>query len=280
MTCSWLSNSWVWARSAEVTLRVAPELALHGSRSERSRSVVTAADVSPSPSIRAVRRLATRTRSPWATTTSRPGRRPVSTSYRSGSRPSWSTRRPTALPSRSSSWRAASLTTVTVPSAAPPPLLHWMLCSNASRWSASTAISAGSRPWVCRLIRRESSQEPTSPASGGQHDQQQQLGDAGDQHDSRCSDRSRRPAPVRGPCRPARRSARCAAIRCSLPSVRSPSHDRPAQASSSGMASAVPTSVGSVDASIDPVGPGHQDHRRPGLDPAPPPAVGASVCCG
>jgi hypothetical protein len=40
-----------------------------------------------------------------------------------------------------------------------------MECSSASRWSVRVAISAGSRPRVCFLIRRASRNEPVRPAS-------------------------------------------------------------------------------------------------------------------
>jgi hypothetical protein len=125
--------------------------------SVRSRIVVTVPI--PSPRLEAARRLNTTTRVPtsatasWASLCSAPS--PVNRSTTCRSSPSPSTGRPTGSPSRPSVVRAASFIIVTRPSVPTATTPSRMLCSRASRWSASIAISVGASPRVRRLTTLE-----------------------------------------------------------------------------------------------------------------------------
>lgn len=168
MVCSWLENSWACARSSSVVLRKEPNSRSSWASSVRSRRVVT--EPRRRPSLVTSIRFITRTRPRRTTTSSRRARSPGSpsgavparTSYSRPSIPRSVRLIPTAS-GRSRSLRPTELTSVsrccgsraTTPSAIPN--------SIASRCSASPAISRGSMPKVCRLIRRASSQEPATP---------------------------------------------------------------------------------------------------------------------
>ena len=159
---SWLWNSWVCARSVLVIDSRALSSLCSASSSVRSRSVVTVATRRPRSSTGL--RLTTSTRSPSTTTWSRISASSASRPRTAGSRSRSSTRRPSTSPSSPMSSRALSLSTVIVPSSATAKTPSRIECSSASRWSASAAMAAGSRPRVRRRIRRESRKEPATPS--------------------------------------------------------------------------------------------------------------------
>ena len=161
IVCSWLWNSWVCARSVLVIDSRALSSLWSASSSVRSRRVVTLATRRPRSSTGL--RFTTSTRSPSTTTWSRISASSASRSRTAGSRSRSSTRRPSMSPPRPISSCALSLITVTVPSSATAKTPSRIECSSASRWSASAAMAAGSRPRVRRRMRRESRNEPAAP---------------------------------------------------------------------------------------------------------------------
>ena len=146
IVCSWLANSWVWARRVSLVARLVPSSRSSVDSSVRSRSVVT--EPITWPCERSGRRLSASTLSPTRTSRSGSGCRLVSASTSWESRLRASSGRPTQSAGRPRSWRAESLTTVTrcCSSIATTPSLT--PCTSASRCSTRPAISVGSMPSV------------------------------------------------------------------------------------------------------------------------------------
>ena len=204
MVCSWLANSWVCARSVSVTLSRALSWLCIASSSVRSRRVVTVPAGRPSWTTRLL--LSTSTRPATTATASRTSSPPSSSSSTRSGRSRSASSRPWLSAGSSSRPRALSLSRVTVPASLTAMTPSRSEVSSASRWSARSAISAGSSPRVRRLISRASSQAPASPSASPTSEEGQQVGQGlaqplgqrrvalGDDHDADLRRRRRRPS--------------------------------------------------------------------------------------